>query len=94
MPVGYAQTGPKLKPQRKKLILTTKLALIIRISMVCAKGASICWAAVDSGTQLSVLDSSDLKNQLLIFLKRLTNHSQLGYKKASGIKLSFGGFCF
>jgi len=33
-------------------------------------GASICWGATDSGTQLSVFDSSASKKQLLIFLKR------------------------
>jgi len=31
-------------------------------------GASICWGATDSGTQLSVFDSSASKKQLLIFI--------------------------
>ena len=31
-------------------------------------GASICWGATDSGTQLSVFDSSASKKQPLIFI--------------------------
>jgi len=36
--VSYAQTGLKLQSRRKKLVLTTKPTLVIRMSIVCASG--------------------------------------------------------
>jgi len=38
IPVSYAQTGLKLQPRRKKINLTAKPALVIRMSIVCANG--------------------------------------------------------
>ena len=38
IPVSYAQTGLKLQTRRKKISLTTKPALVIRMSIVCANG--------------------------------------------------------
>ncbi len=41
-------------------------------------GTSICWGATDSGTQLSVFDSSASKKQLFIFsLKQLAKNVNL-----------------
>jgi len=36
--VSYAQNGLKLQPRRKKLILTTKPALVNRMLIVCING--------------------------------------------------------
>ena len=36
--VSYAQTGLKLQSRRKKLILTTKPALVIQMDIVCVNG--------------------------------------------------------
>lgn len=37
IPVSYAQIGLKLQPRRKKFILTTKPALVTRITIVAVK---------------------------------------------------------
>jgi len=36
--VSYAQIGLKLQSRRKKSILTTKLALVIQMDIVCVNG--------------------------------------------------------
>jgi hypothetical protein len=38
IPVSYAQIDPKLQCRRKKLILTTKPALVNRMIVVCING--------------------------------------------------------
>jgi hypothetical protein len=38
IPVSYAQIGLRLQSRRKKLILTTKPALVIQMNIVCVNG--------------------------------------------------------
>jgi hypothetical protein len=64
--VSYAKIGLKLQSRRKKLILTTKPALVIQWILFASMGASICWAAYEADTQFTIFDLSALKKQCLI----------------------------
>ncbi len=58
MRLSYAQTGLKLQSRRKKLILTTKpalvIALVILMVLFALMGASICWVVAETDTPFSI----------------------------------------
>jgi hypothetical protein len=69
-PVSYAQTGLKLQSRRKKLILTKKPALVIRMSIVCANGHFNMWVVAETDTPFTIFDLSALEKQFLTFLSQ------------------------